>query len=506
MLYSEIASLYEKLEAEPSKLGKTAILADFLKKVPTNLLPKIVLFSQGLVFPKYLMLELGIAEQLMIRIISRVTGISPSEVENMFKKTGGLGTAAEELIKSKKQLTLVRKKLTVDFVFESLQKLPYITGKGSQERKLSLIAELLASADPKEATYIIRTILGELRIGVAEGIIRDAIVDAFLFKEGMSKEEKTKLTEAVDYAWNILSDFSEVARIAKEEDVVGLRKVKIKLGRPMQVMLGLSAESIESVVKEFGKVVAEYKYDGARVIVEKEGDKIWIYTRRQEDVTQQFPDIVEFALQGLKAKECVVEGEALGIDPKTNKPVAFQQLSQRIHRKYEIKEMIKKIPVQVNLFDILYLDGKSLLDKPLKERIKILGKVVKPIPGKFQIAKRIITDDVKTLEKFYHEALNEGQEGLMLKVMDAPYTFGRHVGAMYKIKPIMETLDLTIIGAEWGTGKRAKWITSYVLGCRDPDTGKFLSCGMMSTGLTEEQYQQMTEAIKPLTIEEKGRT
>lgn len=500
MEYELLAEYYEKLESTSSKLEKTDILAELLSKTETELLLKVVLLVQGLVYPKYTQMELGVATQMMIRAISKATGISTDQVEEQFKKTGDLGLAAEECLKKKKQATLLKKRLTVDFVFENLRKLATITGEGSQERKLNLISELIVSAKPKEARYIVRTILGELRVGAAEGILRDSIVKAFL-----SKEDEEKATEAVEYAWSVLSDFSEVAKIAKENGISGLRKVKVELGRPLQVMLGLAAENIESVVENFGKIMAEFKYDGMRTMIHKKAKNIWVFTRRQEDVTKQFPDIVEFALKGLKAENCIVEGEALGIDKKTGYPIPFQQLSQRIQRKYDIEKMVKEIPVEVNLFDIVYLNGKMLFDKPLKERRKILEKIVKPIPGKFQLSRNIITDDIKKLKEFYKEALKAKQEGLMLKVLDSPYTFGRHVNTMYKIKAIMETLDLVIVGATWGEGTRANWITSYILACRDPDTGKFLPCGMMSTGLTEEEYQQMTNILKELIVSEKGK-
>jgi len=230
-----------------------------------------------------------------------------------------------------------------------------------------------------------------------------------------------------------------------------------------------------------------------------------LFTRRQEDVTKQFPDVVRLAVECLKPEECVVEGETLGIDVKTGKPLPFQLLSQRIHRKYDIDRMVKEIPVQVNLFDVLSVEGEMLIKKPFKERRKILERITKTIPGKFQLTKQIISDDVKKLEEFYKEALEAKQEGLMLKVLDSPYVFGRHVGTMFKIKPIMETLDLVIVGATWGEGARAKWLSSYVLACRDPDTGEFLTCGMMGTGLTEEQFQLMTDVLKPLIVEEKGK-
>jgi len=505
MEYSILADTYEKLEETSAKLSKTNILSELFSKTSSEELPKVVLLAMGRVFPTYSEFELGIATQMMIKAISKATGFSTKEIEKKFKETGDLGLATEECIKSKKQTILFKKKLTVNIVFENLQKLAYITGGGSQYRKLNLIAELLVSAQPKEARYIVRTILQELRIGVAEGIVRDAIVETFLIKKDTNKEEKNKMVEIVEHTWNILSDFGEIARIAKETGVKGLKKVRVKLGQPIQVMLGEKADSIEEIIKQFGKVAAEYKYDGLRTQIHKKDDKIWIFTRRLENVTKQFPDLVKYCKKGLKAKECIVEGETLGIHPETGIPLPFQMLSQRIHRKYDIEKMGKEIPIQIHLFDIVYLEKKLLFEKSFKERRKILESVVNIIPKKFELAKQIVTDDLGKTEKFYQEALNVRQEGLFLKVLDSKYVFGRHVGGWYKIKPTMETLDLVIVGATWGVGSRANWLSSYVLACREEDTGRFLSCGMMGTGLTEEQFQLMTDILKELIIVEKGR-
>ena len=503
MDYSVLADIYEKLEAVSSKLKKTEILAELFRKTSAESLQKVVLLVQGTIYPKATGLELGIATQMMIKAIAKATGFTAEAVEEKFKRTGDLGLTAEQCVKSKKQSTLLRKKLTVDLVFEDLQKLATITGSGSQDKKLALIGELFASSQPKEAKYIARTILGELRVGVAEGLIRDGIVDAFLPTK--TKEEKEESTVAVDYAWNINADFGHVAKIAKEHGVLGLKKTKVQIGKSIQVMLGEKAESIEEIIKQFGKTAVEFKYDGLRAQIHKSGDKIWIYTRRLEDVTKQFPDLVKLAREGLKPKECIVEGEVLGVNVKTNRPLPFQTLSQRIHRKYDIEDMVKEIPIQMHLFDVVYLNGETLFDNPFIERRKTLEKIVKTIPKKFGLAKQLVTDNVKEAEKFYHQALANKQEGVFLKILDSKYVFGRHVDGWYKIKPIMETLDLVIVGATWGEGARANWLTSYVMACRDPSTGKFLACGMMGTGLSEEEYKLMTEMLKPLVISEKGK-
>ncbi len=500
MEYAKLVELYERLERTSAKLEKTKMIASFLKKASDEALEEVVYLIQGRVFPNYSEYELGVATQLMIKAISRATGLEEKIIVELFKETGDLGEAAEIAAKRKKQKTLFVTPLTVKKVVENLRKVAKQSGEGSQDRKLALIAELISNASPKEAKYITRTVLEELRIGVAEGILRDAIALAY----GVSQE-------AVDYAWNILSDFAEVARIAKEKGERGLRGVRPVIGRPIQLMLGVAASSIEEVIREYPNVVVEFKYDGFRVQVHKSGDKIWIFSRRLENVTEQFPDLVEACREAIKAKECIVEGEAWAIDKETKRPLPFQMLSQRIQRKYDIHKMAEEIPVQLNLFDVVYVDGKCLFSLPLRERRKILMKIFEETE-KVRIAEYIETKDIEKIRKFYEKALDLGQEGIMIKNLDAPYKFGRHVGGWYKIKPTMENLDLVIIGAEWGTGKRAGWVGSLILGCRDPDTGEFLECGMLGTGIKEKKespgdvtFEELTEILKPLIVKEEGK-
>lgn len=502
MRYIGLAELYQRLEKTQSKLEKAKVIAELLRELEPEDLRAVVLLLTGRVFPSYDPRELGIAEQMMLRTIGKAAGVDVDAVEKLFTKKGDLGLVAEELVSNRKQKTLMRTPLTIKKIFDNLQALPGVTGASSQGRKQAIVAELLASASPLEARYVVRTTLSDLRVGVAEGIIRDAIVMAFFGHE--DKEKRGEAAAAVDHAWNILSDFGEVALIAKKSGMKGLLNVRVELGKPVQVMLGLAADKIEDVIHEHGKIACEIKYDGMRAQIHKKGDRVWVFTRRLEDVTKQFPDIAEAARKALKPRECVVEGEAWAV--LAGRPQPFQLLSQRIQRKYDIEKMVKEVPVQTNLFDIVYLNGEMLLDKPLAERRKLLERSVKEVPKKFVLAEQLVTDDIKEAETFYKKALELAQEGVMLKVLDSPYVFGRHVGGWYKIKPIMETLDLVIVGGTWGEGKRAKWLSSYVLACRDTESGKLLECGMLSTGLTEEQYEMMTQTLKPLIEEEHGKS
>ncbi|MBL7206577.1 MAG: ATP-dependent DNA ligase [Candidatus Aenigmarchaeota archaeon] len=502
MDYSKLVKTYEYLEKTSARLAKIDEIGKLLKGTDTENLPNIVLLLQGKVFPTWDNREIGIANLLMINIIHIATGYSKDEIKKKFNKIGDFGLIIEKMMEKKKQQTLFQKKLTIEKVFSNLQKLAGITGTGSQERKFSLVSELLSSAKPKEAKYIVRTVIGDLRIGVAAGVIRDSIAKAYL-----PKIEKKDAVKAVEWAWFLRPDYGEVALIAKENGMKGLKGVGLKLGEPYHVLLADRSPSLEDALNKFENCVLEYKYDGARIIIQRDGNRVWLFTRSLENITIQFPELVEWAKKALKPKKCIVEGEMLAIDKKTGKPMPFQMLSQRIKRKYDIEKIAKNIPIQVNLFDITYLDGKSLFKVLLRDRWELLKKSVRPIQKKLQLAKHIITKDLKIADSFYKEALAASQEGLIIKNMDAKYQPGRRVGYWLKVKPIMETLDLAIIGAIWGTGKRAGWMGSYILGCKDARTGKFLECGMIGTGIKEKSkegvsFKDLTKLLKPLIIDE----
>ncbi len=461
--------------------------------MPIDILPKVILLVSGKVFPSYSEEKTGIANQMMIKAISKSTGISESEINNKLKTLGDLGLVAEDCIKRKEQRTLSQKSLTIENVYENMQKLSTITGSGSQERKLNLIAELLTSAEPKEAKYIVRSILEILRIGVAEGIIRDSIAKAFNVN-----------SKIVENAWFLRANYGEIAKIAKQQGEAGLKKVRIELGKPIMVMLGEKSPTLEKALGLYEKPFLEYKYDGVRIQIHKKDDKIWLFTRRLEDVTKQFPDLVKYAKKAIKAKECLIEGEVIGIDLETKRPVPFQQLSKRIQRKYEIEKIVKEIPIKMNIFDIIYIDGRTLLDEKFENRRKIIEKIISPISNKFELAKQLETKDLKKAQKFYEESLNSNQEGLMIKNSQAKYQAGRRVGQWTKVKPIMESLDLVIISAEWGKGKRSNWLSSFEIACREPNTGKLLACGKLGTGLKDEQFKELTKKLEKLIIESTG--
>ena len=524
MEYSKLVGVYEQLNKTTKRLEKTHIISEFLREVSVDDMEHVMLLLEGRVFPNYDAREIGVASRLMLKSLGVATGISVDKIENEWKKQGDLGLVAEAIVKTKKQATLHSTKLNVKKVFDNLRKLAELEGEGTVEKKTQLIAELLTSAKPIESKYIVKTILGEMRIGVGEGAMRDAIVWAFFgnkigikyTKEGNDiqvedREVYNKYIDAVQHAYDVTNEFALVAKAAKSKGLEGLENIGMKVGIPIQVMLALKCDTIEEAFETVGKPAAiEFKYDGFRIQAHKdEKGNIKLFTRRLEDVTRQFPDVVDFIKKNVKGKSFIIDSEAVGYNKKTGKYLPFQNISQRIKRKYDIDKMSSDFPVELNIFDVIYFEGKSTINDGFEKRRKLLEKIIKQEPKKIVLAKSKIVSEKKDVEKFFKDAVNAGNEGLMFKSLDAPYKPGARVGYMIKFKHIMETLDLTIVGAEWGEGKRAKWLSSYHIACIDED-GNLLEIGKASTGLKEKEeeglsFMEMTKLLRPLIISEKGK-
>jgi len=505
MDYSKICDVYQSLESTTKGLEKTIILAKFLGEIKNE--PEFIYLLRGQIFADFDSRELGISHQLAIRAISRAAGISDAEVVQKFKKFGELGLVAEEVVgKNKQQKSLFNKKLNVEKVIGNLRKLPTLEGKGTVDLKIGLIVELIHSAKPIEAKYIIRTVLGDLKIGVGIGILRDALVE-YIFKPKDITDKKNYVLR-IQEAYDKSTDFAEVFEKASKGE---LDKIKLKPGKPVKVMLFPKAKDVDDAFRIVGRPAAfEYKYDGFRVMVNKdEKGKIKVFTRRLEEVTIQFPEIVEYVRTHIKGDNFIIDGEAVGFDSIKKMYTPFQDVSQRIRRKYGIEKMMKNFPIELAVFDIIFYDGKSLIETPFEKRRKLLERIIREEKYKIILASQIITDDSKEVEVFYEKALSENQEGLMGKNLFSPYKPGARVGYAVKLKPEDNDFDLVITGAEWGTGKRAGWLTSFDVSCRSEDNG-LLEVGKVSTGLKElkEQglsYEEMTKRLKEIIVEEHGR-
>src|SRR3989344_5580886 len=320
MRYLELAELYQKLEKTSKRLEKTHLISVFLKEIPNEELSRICLLLQGRLFLAASEEKIGVASKLILKAINVATGVEQTKIEKEWKKTGDLGVTIEELCGKKRQQTLASSVLTVKKVFENLQKLAEMEGEGTVDKKVKLIAELLSQATPGEARYIVRTVLEDLRVGVGDGTLRDAIVWAFFNQE-------------------VKINYNQEAKSIEPEN----REQYNALLASAQ-----KAKDMEEAFEMVGKPAAfEFKYDGFRLLVHKKGDQIWLFTRRLENVSKQFPEVVKYIKEYIKADIVVLDSEAVGYDAKTGRYLPFQNISQRIKRKYNIEQMAHDFPVEL---------------------------------------------------------------------------------------------------------------------------------------------------------------
>lgn len=489
--FEDFAKVCSRIEKISGSLEITSNVADFLKMVDDDELPIVTRFIMGHVFPVWSNRELGIGPNLLYSAISKLTSLSLKKIEGLIKETGDVGLALEKAINSgKKHMSLFQdeKPLSIKDVYSSFEKISKLTGKGSQDAKIKNLQYLFTRAKPAEIIYLSRLTIEEMRIGVGEGLVRNAIAESFDVPE-----------ELVERGILLTNDLGVVAVTARNEGISGLEKLGIIINRPLRMMLAQIGPGIDETVKEMGNVAVEWKFDGARVQVHKNDNEVTIYSRKLENVTHSLPDLIKSIIANVQAKSVILDGEAVALG-KDNRPLAFQEILRRFRRKYDITATAKQIPLYLNFFDILYLNGETLIDLPLKKRREKLEEVC----NRNVLARQTITDDHVLIEAIYNEALAAGHEGLMLKNPESFYSPGKRGKNWLKLKPIMETLDLVVIGGEWGEGRRTKFIGSYLLACREPDTDKFLPIGRVATGISDEKLEYLTNLFNDIIIMEDG--
>src|SRR3989344_1876145 len=492
MYYEDLVNIYSQLEKTAKRLEKVDIISEFLKKASKEDLSRIINLLQGKVYADWEDLKLGVSERLILKVINQATGISQDKIENLWKKKGDLGKVAEELIKDKHQRTLTSKKLTLDKVYENLRRLSEFEGEGTVGKKVSLVTELLTNANPEEARHIVNTVIGDLRVGVAAGIIRGSIAKAF-----------DKDVNEIEENYNLSADYGKVAELCKE----GRLKLSLAPGKPIKVMLAIKVKDIEEAFEAVGKPAqCEYKLDGFRLQCHFDGKEIKLFTRRMENVTKQFPDVVRCLKESVKGKSYILDSEAAGIN-REGKYLPFQNISQRIKRKYDIEKMAKNFPVELNVFDIIYHNDKNLMNEPLIKRRELLERIIDEKKGRIILTEKLVTDDKNKVKKFYDEAIESGTEGLMIKNLESNFRPGRYVNGWVKLKPVLEPLDLVITGATWGEGKRSKWLSSFIVSCRKDD--KYLEIGRVGSGVKEKnegvKFSELTKELKKLIIKSSGK-
>ncbi len=495
MLYNDLVEVYQDLDSTTKRLEKTDILAKFLAKVgdeEPELLPIVTLLALGRIFPTWSEEELGIGSKLLMKAISQAVGVSPEDVENRMRDTGDIGMAAEELYQKKSQITLFSRPLTIQKVHRNLVKMAEISGNRAQFKKIDYLMELLSSAAPAEAKYLTRTVLEELRVGVGEGTIRDAISQAFNIPK-----------EVAERAHMLTNDMGLVAEVARMEGEEGLRKLTLKPGKPVKPMLAQLSPGIKESVEEMGWAICETKYDGIRVQIHRHGDEIDIFTRRLENISLALPEISDYIDKALPHEDFIVEGEIIA--SRDGKPISFQYMLQRVKRKYEIDKMVSKIPLTVYLFDVLYYEG-PILDEPLQERRKTLESIVKTDEGKLELSAqvKVTPEEIHKAQELFNHSIEGGHEGIMIKDPHAPYMPGIRGKKMLKLKAEPETLDLVVVGGTYGKGRRAHFIGSYLMAIQDEDN-QLKPLAYAATGLDDNTLMELSEMVEPLIINKEGR-
>jgi len=395
MLYSDIASVFDKVEGTGSRLEMTAILSELFKTLDPTALKDVVHLSQGKLHPDFFPQKLGMSDKLVLRAISLTSGFSDAEVEKLWVKEGDPGTVAELLTKEKKQTALFSSPLTVERVMKGLLQIESSEGKDSQERKMKLLANLLHDSGPVEARYLCRIVTGRMRVGAGSMTILDALSSSFADKSDRPEIER---------AFNVTCDMGLVAETLASGGMDAIRNVHVKVGNPLKVMLAERLPSLDGIMERMeGKCAMEYKYDGIRVQAHISEEGVKLYSRRLEDLTTNFPDIANALKEAFKGKEAIVEGECVSVDVKNGKMLPFQEVTHR-RRKHGMEDAVKDYPVRIFLFDLLLIDGEDTTLDPYPKRRGTLALSFKDSENIAMSNMRLVSSTEEANE-FFNDAL-----------------------------------------------------------------------------------------------------
>ncbi|MFD1588616.1 ATP-dependent DNA ligase LigA [Halorientalis brevis] len=490
MEFAAFADHAGEIEAEPADLEIVALVTELFERADDDL-ATIARFLQGRVFPAHDSTTLDIGPRLCYEAIARAAGknVSADDVEDRLAEVGEIGeVAASYEFGGQQGLGAFTgggaDGLTVSEVDEELRTLAAVEGSGSQDTKLDILFGLFNRADPDEARYLARLVLSEMRIGVGEGTVRDAIGDAFDVP-----------VASVERALQVSNDYGLVAEVARDEGEDGLDSLYLETGRPVQAMLA-QAGTVTDALEAWDEAAVSWKFDGARIQVHYDGDDVSLFSRNMEDVTDALPEVVEFVEANLTAP-AILDGEVVAVDDEGD-PLPFQEILRRFRRKHDVAKAREEVAVELEAFDCLHADGDDLLDVALPARHERLVEVLDD-----GVAGLWITDDPDEIAEVESQALDAGHEGIMLKNPESTYSPGRRGQNWLKRKPDVETLDLVVTGAEWGEGRRAEFLGTFMLSVRAGE--EFEPIGKVATGITDEELAELTDLLEPHVLTEDGK-
>jgi len=481
------------MEQTSSRLALTDYLVSLLKITPPDIIDKVIYLIQGKLYPDYEGIELGLAGKMAIRILAYSSGLSIAAVEEIYRKTGDLGDTASEVMKSKNQTTLFADKMTVERVYLTLDRIARTVGSGSQEVKLRLVSSLLSDATSRESRYIMKFVMGTLRLGIADYTVMDALALAFTGDKSNRK--------ILENAYNVSSDLGTVAKLLATKGLESLRSLQITLYKPIRPMLAERVRTAEEALERMdGKTAVEYKLDGERIQVHKGKGKVELFSRRLEKITDHYPDVAE-AIKSIKTEEAILEAEVVAINPLTDEFLPFQELMHR-RRKYDIKQAIENYPVVMNFFDVLYMDGDDKTSLTYLQRRQLIKKIIQGSRNeKIRLVPQIIVQKSEQIDKFMASAIENGCEGLMIKQLKSTYRAGNREFAWVKLKreyrsDLADTLDLVIIGALYGRGRRVGRYGALLLAAYDSKSDMFRSTCKVGAGFTDQHLEQFFDNLE----------
>jgi DNA ligase-1 len=495
MNFREFCNTADDVNDLSGNIEITNKVSDIIRDCTGESLRIVPRFVQGRIFPAYKQINLNFSTSLMRTAISEATGIDEEELKQKMAEIEDMGSLFDEydIQNAGGQTTLTSQPLTVTEVFETFESIADESGSGSQKRKVDHVVSLISRCDSIEAKYLTRLILKNMSIGVGAGTVRKAISEAYDIEE-----------DIVEKAIMITNDTGFVAQKASKDGSRGLEELDLEVCeipiRPMKATKGKVTEVFEDMDVE--KVMADYKYDGFRIQAHKDGDKVRLFTRRLEDVTDSLPDVVEKVSNLVDADKAILDGEVVGYESDAyENPLPYQKTQQRIRRKYDIDEMVEEIPVRPQFFDILYFEDQGLLiDTPLRDRINYLDQTIN---SEVQAEQRICTN-VKQIQQLMSDSERVNHEGGMAKNLDSTYEPNSRGKRWIKLKPQGETIDAIVIGGEYGDGRRSDFIASFELGLRNKNTGEIESIGDVGTGFTDEEFSHLTNELESEITSQNG--
>jgi DNA ligase 1 len=508
MLFLELATRWKQLEAEASRNEMMRLLAELFAAVSSEEIRAVCYLSLGRLAPLFNRIEFSLAEKMVMRSIARTQGVETSEILKLYKGAGDLGTVVEVIKRQKPNVksTHQKSKSSTVEVYEQLLTIAEDHGQGSQERKVEKLAALLSRLDPLSGKYVVRIVLGKLRLGFSDKTILDAI-------SMMSEGDKSARVE-LDSAYQLYPDVGELAFLVKEYGIGSLNdRVTVTLGVPVLPALAQRLKTAEEMIAKMGTVMVEPKYDGTRVQIhfakqnesnikyqisniKKNGDYLKTFTRNLDETTHMFPELSEMGNQ-VQADSVIIDSEAIGYDPKTGKLLPFQMTITR-KRKHDVAQAQAEVPLKFFVYDLLYCDGKSLVHEPLFKRRKMLDKVIAG-EGILELAPFIVTNNASQLKKYHKRQLDLGFEGALVKLYNSPYRSGRRGWSWVKFKEVAEqtgkladTLDLVVMGFYRGRGKRSGFgIGAFLVGIPGEKDGEWLTVAKIGTGLSDAQWREL---------------